>query len=138
MYSWTTLILTKSHKQNYTIVDAAAQEWSTRERTAAIGWGMYCNNSNNLVENTLLQSIMFVHKQREIYFSNILISKNVFKTYSIVFVMCKRDLEKRRYSAKETYNFKEPTNTEYRYRVSKMHKMQHVTIMFGKNRVGTG
>jgi len=28
----------------------------------------------------------------------------------IIGLFCKRDLEKRRYSAKETYNFKEPTN----------------------------
>jgi len=28
----------------------------------------------------------------------------------IIGLFCKRALEKRRYSAKETYNFKEPTN----------------------------
>ena len=28
-------------------------------------------------------------------------------------LFCKRDLEKRRYSAKETYNFKEPTNRSH-------------------------
>ena len=31
----------------------------------------------------------------------------------IICLFCKRDLLKRRYSAKETYNFKEPTNRSH-------------------------
>jgi len=31
----------------------------------------------------------------------------------IIGLFCKRALEKRRYSAKETYNFKEPTNRSH-------------------------
>jgi len=31
----------------------------------------------------------------------------------IIGLFCKRALEKKRYSAKETYNFKEPTNRSY-------------------------
>ena len=34
-------------------------------------------------------------------------------------LFCKRALEKRRYSAKETYNFKEPTNRSHPICVSK-------------------
>jgi len=35
------------------------------------------------------------------------------RLFKIIGLFCKRDLEKRRYSAKETYNFKEPTTCSH-------------------------
>jgi len=57
--------------------------------------------------------------------SRVLRSQLLSRLFKIIGLFCKRDLQKRRYSAKETCNFKAPTHRCHLIRFLQSHRMTH-------------
>ena len=79
-----------------------------------------CENIEYLklyIRTLRLLSRIFLHRISNVRYSRTLPYDYVVPTTSrrlkTISLFCKRTLQKRRYSAKETYNFKEPTNSSH-------------------------